>query len=305
MSGTNFKNGLKVYGAPVLPGAGDQVTTGNVFFVDSGNPNGSDSPSAGTVDKPFLTTDYAVGQCVADNGDIIYVMPGHTEGLTAGTSLVVDVAGVQIIGLGWGHSRPIYDFDNTAATIELDAANTRLSNVILRASVSAVVVGVNVDADDVTVDNCETAFEATGDDFVMMVDVNAFDRATVVNNRFFTEPATAGCAKGVKLIDTHNTVVMNNWFIGDFSDSPIHGLTTLGNGCVISDNLIYNSDTSTNNGIEITAAFTGILANNRVGTLYATSVADLIDPGSMLCLENYTVNAIDESGVLLPATTSA
>ena len=302
MAITNFPNGITSYGVPVLGSAGI-TTTGNFFFVDS--VTGSNGNSGLDPDHPLATIDTAVGKCTASKGDIILVMPGHNESITAATSLVVDVAGVSIIGLGVGNTRPTLDFDNTAGSIEMDAANTRLSNVVLVASVSAVVVGINVDADNVQIDNIRTTWEATGDDFVTMIDVDAVDYAVVVNNELFSEPAVAGAAEAIRLDDTHNTVVTGNKIIGTFSDAPIIGEGALGNDCVIAENYLYNADTSVNNGVEITVAFTGILARNLIGTLYATGVADLLDPGSMLCLENYAVNAIDESGVIIPATTSA
>jgi hypothetical protein len=299
--------GINIFsGAPPIDELGS-VTTGAVFYVGSaavpGGVVGVDSGEVGQrPQQPYATTDYAVGQCTATRGDVIYVLPGHRENISAATSLVVDVAGVQIIGLGRGVNRPYYTFTATAGSIELDAA-CRLSNVVLRASVSAVVVGVNVDADGVEIDNVETTWEDTGDDFAIMIDVTAFDRATIRNCKLYTEPATAGAVTGILLVDTHNTRILDNEIIGQWSNAPINGATTLGNECLIMRNLIYNSDTTTDNGILITAAFTGILADNRVGTLYATSYIELIDPGSMLCFENYAVNAIDESAIIFPQTT--
>ena len=299
--------GINIFaGAPPMAEL-NSSTTGAVFYVGSlavpGGVVGVNSPEiGGRPQQPFATIDYAVGQCTANRGDVIYVLPGHSETIVSATSLVVDVAGVQIIGLGRGVNRPYLDFDNTAGSIELDAA-CRLSNVVLRASVSAVVVGVNVDANDVEIDNVETTWEATGDDFAIMIDVTAFDRCTIRNCKLYTEPATAGAVTGILLVDAHNTRIIENEIIGQWSNAPINGATTLSNECIIKGNLIYNSDTTTNNGIEIVVATTGILADNRVGTLYATSYIELIDPGSMLCFENYAVNAIDETAIIFPATT--
>src|SRR3990167_1055811 len=199
---TKFPNGVSSFGMPVL-GGGPFATTGNVFFVDSAT--GSNGNSGTDKDHAFATVDYAVGKCTADKGDIIFVMPGHEETIISATSLVVDVAGVQIIGLGQGQGRPKFDFDNTAGSIEMDAAS-RLSNVVLRASVSAVVVGINVDANDVELDNIETTWEATGDDFVTMIDVDAFDRCTIKNCKLFTEPAVAGAAEAIRIDDSHNAI---------------------------------------------------------------------------------------------------
>src|SRR5262249_56892301 len=48
----------------------------NVFFVNSTSANAGDSSGKGqTPDAPFATIDYAIGQCDADKGDLIVVLP--------------------------------------------------------------------------------------------------------------------------------------------------------------------------------------------------------------------------------------
>jgi hypothetical protein len=302
MSLTNFPNGIASFGIPVM-GSGIPATLGDVYYVHSGTGNSS---FAGTSpDNPLATIDSAVGKCTASQGDIIIVMPGHAENISAGTSLVVDVAGVQIIGLGHGRNRPVLTFTNTAGSIEMDAANTRLSNVVLLASVSAVVVGINVDADDVTLDNLEFAFDATGDDFVTMIDVDAFDRCTIANCKFIAESGAAGAAEALRLDDTHFLRVTDNWFSGNWSDSVIVGEGAAGTDWLIANNTMYNADTGDANGIDINVASTGLIINNRIGTLYAVAVANLLDPGSCLTAENYGVNAIDEVGIVIGGAASA
>ena len=71
---------------------------GNTYHVMTAANGGADTNS-GTFDSPFLTIDYAVGQCTADNGDVIYVHPGtYDENANAG-GVEVDVAGITIIGI--------------------------------------------------------------------------------------------------------------------------------------------------------------------------------------------------------------
>lgn len=298
MVATNFTS-LAVNGVPVLGGAGSvPPTTGSVFFVHSGT--GNDSTGNGvTKENPFATIDYAIGKCTANKGDMIIVMEGHSENISAATSLVVDVAGVSIIGWGRGRLRPQLHFTNTAGTIEMDAANTRLSNLVLLASVSAVVVGINVDADGVMLDNLEFGYVDTGDDFVTMVDVDAFDYAEIVNCRFLAESGAAGAAEAIRLDDCHFVRIVNNWFSGQWSDSVIVGEGAAGTDLLLAENQMYNADTGDANGIDLNVAFTGIISNNRIGTLYAVAVANLLDPGSCLCSENYGVNAIDETAIVL------
>ena len=292
---TAHPNGLSSFGIPVL-GGGIPTTLGSVFFVNS--VTGSNSFAGDSRENPFATIDYAVGKCTASKGDIILVMPEHSENISAATSLVVDVAGVSIIGLGRGRNRPQLHFTNTAGTIEMDAANTRLSNMVLLASVSAVVVGINVDADNVQLDNLEFGYVDTGDDFVTMLDIDAFDYASVENCRFLTE-AVAGAAEAIRLDDCHFVRILDNWFSGNWSDSVIVGEGAAGTDLFLANNFMYNGDTGDANGIDLNVAFTGIISNNRIGTLYAVAVASLLDPGSCLCTENYGVNAIDETGIVL------
>lgn len=304
MAITNFPNGISSFGVPVM-GSGPQIppTLGDVYFVDSGT--GSAGHPGTDPDQPMATIDQAINKCTANQGDLIIVMPGHAENISAATSLVADVAGVQIIGLGHGDNRPVLTFTNTAGSIEMDAANTRLSNLVLNASVSAVVVGINVDADNVTLDHLEFGFDETGDDFITMIDVDAFDGATIANCKFIAESGAAGAAEAIRLDDCHFVRIVDNWFSGQWSDAVIIGEGALGTDWLIADNVMYNADTSDANGIDINVASTGLIVNNRIGTLYAAAVANLLDPGSCLCAENYCVNAVDETGIVIPATPSA
>ena len=69
-----FTHGVAINGVPVLP-----THIGDIWCFDSGNANASNSVgNNGSTTQPFSTIDYAVGRCTANNGDIIFVAPGHT-----------------------------------------------------------------------------------------------------------------------------------------------------------------------------------------------------------------------------------
>ena len=91
-----FNFGLTIRNMPVI-----NIHGGNVFWVHSGT--GSDG-NPGTFSKPFATLSYAVGRCTASQGDMIFAKPGHAETVTS--TIVVNVAGVSIIGIGNGTNRP-------------------------------------------------------------------------------------------------------------------------------------------------------------------------------------------------------
>ena len=108
-------------------------TPGSIFYVDSGHSAASDGAGFGqNPDKPVATIDYAVGLCTASQGDVIFVMPGHAETISSATSLVADVAGVSIIGLGRGSLMPTLTFTTAAtALLSVTAANVPVNRTIL------------------------------------------------------------------------------------------------------------------------------------------------------------------------------
>jgi len=291
------------------------VTPGDVWFVDSGHSNASDSAGFGrNPDAPTATIDYAIGLAIASQGDVIYVMPGHNEGITLGTHFVVDKIGLSIIGLGRGMNRPIIDYDGTAATIELDAVSCRISNLVLRASTASTVVAINVDADDCEIDNCYFTWETTGDEFVTCVDIDAFDRCHVHDNLFETEEAAGAATEAVRIDDTNDSIVENNIFRGTWTGAVIANEGALCARLFVMNNIIYNSDTSVYNSIDFgSLSSTGIVAGNTITSLYpqAGAILKLIRTGDMTWHNNTFCNAVSELAVggtsgatLVPATSS-
>lgn len=94
----------------------------------------------GVVTTPavYNTIDAAIGACTANQGDTIYVMPGHTEAITSG-SIAADVAGVTIIGLGSGAMKPTLSFGVTSSKINTTAADCTFWNFRCTAAVGDVV----------------------------------------------------------------------------------------------------------------------------------------------------------------------
>src|SRR3990167_1275260 len=74
---------------------------GAIFFVDSTHAAKADAVGGGrSPDRPLATIDYAIGLCTASKGDVIYVMPGHAENLTAADGIDCDIAGITIVEIG-------------------------------------------------------------------------------------------------------------------------------------------------------------------------------------------------------------
>jgi hypothetical protein len=109
-----FPQGITLRGVPL-----QQAQPGKVFWVSNattlqvGEKGGSDG-NKGTFNAPFGTIDYAIGQCTAGRGDVIFVKPGHAETISAAGSIACDVAGVAIVGLGVGNARPTITIDTSS-----------------------------------------------------------------------------------------------------------------------------------------------------------------------------------------------
>ncbi|HYE76650.1 MAG TPA: hypothetical protein VEI97_01560, partial [bacterium] len=147
--------------------------------------------------------------------------------------------------------------------------------------------------------NCEFK-EGTSAQPVDVVDItgsgaNQCDRVKIQGCRFYFP--TAGPATCVKIGAVHvGLELTDNWIQGDFSTAAVSS------GSAFTDALIARNVISNVNAgdwaIELTAAATGMLVDNR---LYADAPATVLDPGSMKCVGNRAVSAIDNVGYEVPA----
>ena len=99
----------------------------------------------------FDDIDAAIGECTANAGDTILVMPGHSETVSAASGITADVAGVSIIGLGVGSDVPVISFGTaTTASMDLTADNVKIKNIRGLAAIDGLTKPFLV-----TGDNCE------------------------------------------------------------------------------------------------------------------------------------------------------
>lgn len=270
----------------------ETLTTGSIFFVDS--VTGTNSVGGGrNPDAPLATLDYAIGLCTASKGDMIYVMPGHAETIAAADGFDCDVAGIRIIGMGWGDLRPTFTFSQTASDAAIGANNVWLENLRFVAGVSAVVRGINVEGKTgVVFKNCEWYWGGTtGFDFVDSLILAAGSSRCVIDNcRFLAEPGVAGAATAVKLSGaSHNVRITNSEFMGDYSTSCVNGITTLSQGLMFLSNTVHNTDAS-EPYLEVLTGTTGVIADTRGLASGATVAANAVADAMAHC-ENFVVNS--------------
>lgn len=167
-----FANGVTIRGLPI-----HQTHPGKVFWVNNssvlpeGGVGGSDG-NKGTYLQPFASIDYAIGRCVANRGDIIMVMPGHAENISAAGGITSDVSGVAIVGLGAGTLRPKLSFTAAAATHVISAANCSFVNIEWQANFADVAIGLDVSGvDGLSFENCYFTEAGANLNYVITVDL--------------------------------------------------------------------------------------------------------------------------------------
>lgn len=193
------------------------VHTGNVFFVMTG---GSDSSGAGdTPDNPFATIDFAIGQCTANQGDAIYVMPGYTQNITGAAGIASDKAGVTIIGLGEGAASPLVSWSATDSTWAISAASTVIRNIRTTSSVNECVSMFNITAADVILDNVPYIDSGAALEAIQFILTStAADRLKILNSTWKQANAAAAAQLWIKLVATSGVEIINCQAFLDLND---------------------------------------------------------------------------------------
>jgi len=296
---------------------------GRVFFVSNstntqpGQVGGSDG-NPGTYQKPFATINYAVTQCVANRGDIIIVEPNHAETISSATSLVIGVAGIAIIGLGVGSSRPTLTFSTAnTATIAVTAANVTIQNFLFVANfadiASAITATGTSTPKDLNVDNCEFRDSSSILNFVTTVKGNAtansMDGFTYSNNKVFGLATTANTTAVTIAAATTRTSYLDNFVVypvlNDTAALAIFGANNQLN-LNMGRNKVFRPSTSTTGGSLFSGGSTGstgYVYDNYSWHLDATA-ALLAPTGTGLGFQNnycMITGAADKSGLINPA----
>lgn len=286
-------------------------TTGKIFWVSSTSGTAKDDSShGGTPDLPWATVAYAIAnthsKLVANRGDFIMVMPGHTESLTTAGQIAVNLAGTTVMGLGQGQNRPKFNHTVAAGSVTVTASNTRWSNMNHIAAVASVTnaIAVSGGISHVEIDNLAFDISATGLEFIVMIKLGAGATDNVtdisIHDNLFKAENIDGCASALLMDDCNEIKIINNLFQGDFNSVTIDGAAA-SSACkdyLIINNYVQNYDTGFT--IDLDDAATGLCAYNTIGG--GGALASNVDWGNCQVVECYVADAADVSGVIIPAT---
>lgn len=314
-----FASGLAVRGMPLL-----QMQPGNVFWVDNStvlnaNAKGASNNNRGTYLAPFSTLQYGLDSCVAGRGDIIFVGAGHAETIADATTLSFNKAGVAIIGLGAGASRPTFTFTAAAANIPLTAANMSIQNLLFVANFADVASFMTATSTntpkDFAVDNCEFRDTSAILNAISVITGNAtansMDGLSFTANRISSLGTTAATT-AIKLASATDRVTIcdnyGNWAVLNDTAAMLAAGAVQVTNFNFGRNILQRPNTSSTGGSFISGsgnAWTGHCYDNRLYQVDATAgIWIATGHGTALGFnENYSpiTGAADKSGLINPA----
>lgn len=249
------------------------------FFVGAATlPSYADFLSEYGIDKdggnrvfPTLAAMIADANTVASRGDVILVMPGHTETIVGAAGVALNEAGLTIIGLGSGSLRPTITFTtSTAASFDISAANSWIENIVFTCGIDAQLAMVNVTAADVTFMKCEfNTNSGTVGAVAGILTAATATRLRVEECRFLGPAVNSGTTTTAQIKHEVGVdyIIKNNYFTGKMTQAIVNVATVL-RGLIDSNRFVVATGTV---AITMAAASTPFITNNRINVPSGTA----------------------------------
>jgi hypothetical protein len=296
------------YGAPAL-GAALPLTTGTYYFVHSGT--GSNGNTGLKPERPFATVQAAVTAATASKNDVIVVLPGHAETVTA-SSLNLSKAGVSVICLGNGRNAAVFTYGAAAATITVSAANVSWKGGNFVANFADVAAAFTIGAAKGFRVECASFTDTSAIlNFLSIVVTgstnNDADGLSIVGCYWYSLATTANAF--VSILANNLRVLITDNIVDKAATNDAGQFITLSSKIVGGIRILRNvltvvGSTGAAVGVFLTGSGTtssGIIAYNLVSSLDTTGALIGTAGTGIAWLENYMTGAVDKSGTLHPA----
>lgn len=281
------------------------VAPRNLWFVDSA----VDDTSGLTPETALGTINEAVDKSGAN--DTIVVMPGHSETIATAAALDFDVAGLKVVGMGWGDTRPKVQLSANLSTVEFNADDMWIENIIFESTFTGGVaegLDIKTGCDDLMIKDCVIRGTGTTEEFLVGVTIEGTnDRITFDGCLFYEFAGDATSALVCEGAYT-NLEILRTKFIGTWSAGAIDCETT-----AVTTQALYMEDVTivshgATDGLCILSTDTSVNQFLRVNTFARESNQLPLaanDDGGTLAIESYGTDAYGTNGILWPATATA
>lgn len=191
-----------------------------IFYVNSSAAAGGNGRSWGGA---FTTVQEA--ENYAGAGDTLCLAPGHVETVTAAAGLVLNTAGLTLLGFGNGDRRPQINFTTVVgADMDVTAAGITFYNIRFTGGFDALTNPVHLAAADCTLIDCVTE-DVTGQATDFIVTTAAADRLSLVRWEH-RGSASAGADTAITIVGGDQITIEDAWVYGNFAVSAIENVTT-------------------------------------------------------------------------------
>lgn len=313
---SGFASGLVVRGLPIMQAQpGRALWLYNGTALEPGEVGGADG-NRGTYERPFATLNYALTKCTAGRGDTIFIKPGHAETISSATALALSTAGVAIVGLGSGSSRPKFTLDTAnTSTITVSADNISIQNCQFFANFLSIAACFTLTtAKEFYISNCYFRDTSSILNFLNIIKstgaANTVDGLSLLDSTVVNLGVTSNNTTVLSANDIDRLQIVRNymkWAVQN--DTAIAVIITAGvlTNALVTDNYGYRPNTTTAGGSLIKVGgttSTGIVANNKVQTLTTTSDLLFTTTVGLAAFNNMVTGVVGASGFLIPAADS-
>lgn len=288
-------------------------SAGETFYVGSSQPVGEIGEKI-TNDRFHTSVNAALNACVSGRGDTVFVLPGYTETVSAADawSNLGTKTDVSVVGLGRGTNRPTLTYSAATATILMDAANFRISNMQMymagaTGSTTALTVAAPI---TVSAAGCALTdnFIHFGVDADQIVTIGVTTTAAADNFEFkrnYCYGATAAeCTSFLYLVGADFCQIYDNTIIGGTSSTTVgvvRFITTASVGIDFRRNNFTNLKAASIHAVTQMAGVLGQVSDCGFGILDNATLAGWVPAGAgdgPQFFRCYTANLAGESGAL-------
>lgn len=303
---TNVEQGIRTELATLL-GPGANVAA----YVRSGGAMTYDTQ--GIKKNLVATLDAGLARCRSDStnmaagfGDVVVVLPGHTESISSADQMSSLVPGTNIVCLGSGSARPTFNWTAATATFLFDQANTRLYNAVLNMAPTSnggvtVAAPITVSAAGCGILGCQVQFGGDADDVVTIgITTTAAADDFEFHGNFCYGATAAECTTFLRLVGTDRLRMYGNTIIGATSSTTVgvcQMLTTAPTFVDIRDSVFVNNKALSVHAFTGLAGATGVVSNCHFGILDNATAAGFETEGSLQFFGCTTANAAGENSI--------
>lgn len=262
---------------------------------------------------PSIVAAIADANVVSGRGDVLLVLPGHTETISSATALTMSKAAIVVLGLGFGATRPTITLDTAnTATINVTAAQVVFQNCVFVANFLAIAACFTLTtAKDFQLLNCEFRDTSSVLNFLNIVTTaatsNAADGLNISGCNMFLL-ATSGAVTLLSALGTNDRVMVSgNYYSTPTTNAgaviPIAAGKILTNFRLIGNLFNLVNATGTATGYIITtngSTNTGFIDGNRDHALPTTPLFCTASSGFVYGANLHSDQA-DLQGYLVPA----